>query len=193
MKISELAKATNVSAKTIRYYEQVNLLLPAKRSESGYRHYDKKDIATLVFIRRCRELNIPIIDIKRLLDVQKNPNASCAFIDEMIQNQLIRIQEAQKELALLAIKPCWPKAACPMTPPPTCAGSTPCWFDEGGRAMPTAFHPPPSRRCANLRRRPARRAGQIARAASAHSDCNHRRGPGTRHRHTPTCARHHFQ
>jgi DNA-binding transcriptional MerR regulator len=101
LKISELAKATNVTAKTIRYYEQVNLLLPAKRSESGYRHYDKKDIATLVFIRRCRELNIPIINIKRLLDVQNNPNDSCAFIDEMIQNQLIRIQEAQKELAML--------------------------------------------------------------------------------------------
>ena len=101
MKISELALASNVAAKTIRYYEQVGLLAPARRNDSGYRQYQAEDINALVFIRRCRELNIAIEDIKKLLDVQQNPKASCAFVDEMIEKQLNRIQQTQQELAML--------------------------------------------------------------------------------------------
>lgn len=101
MKISELAHAVNIPAKTIRYYEQVGLIAPASRTASGYRHYTKKDVETLVFIRRCRELNIALEDIKQLLEVQQNPQASCAVVDEMIATQLTRIQQAQRELAQL--------------------------------------------------------------------------------------------
>ena len=57
MKISELASIAQVSVKTIRYYEQIGLLSPPIRTSNGYRHYQEKDIETLVFIRRCRELN----------------------------------------------------------------------------------------------------------------------------------------
>lgn len=101
MKISELAAASNVATKTIRYYEQVGLIAPARRNASGYRQYEQKDVTTLIFIRRCRELNIAIDDIKQLLDVQQNPNASCALVDEMIEKQLERIRQSQRELAML--------------------------------------------------------------------------------------------
>ncbi|MDC8830765.1 Cd(II)/Pb(II)-responsive transcriptional regulator [Alteromonas gilva] len=101
MKISQLAAASNVPAKTIRYYEEVGLIAPARRNESGYRHYEQKDIETLIFIRRCRELNMAIDDIKQLLDAQQNPKASCAVVDEMIDRQLKRIRQTQNELAML--------------------------------------------------------------------------------------------
>lgn len=101
MKISELAIAANVPTKTIRYYEQVGLMTIAARNKNGYRQYNKKDVSTLVFIRRCRELNIAISDIKQLLEVQQNPKASCSFVDNMIGTQLRRIQQSQKELAQL--------------------------------------------------------------------------------------------
>lgn len=101
MKISALASASNVSAKTIRYYEEVGLIEPARRNESGYRQYQEGDIATLIFIRRCRELNIAIDDIRQLLDVQQNPKASCAMVDGIIDKQLNRIRQTQKELAML--------------------------------------------------------------------------------------------
>lgn len=101
VKISALASASNVPTKTIRYYEEIGLIPPARRSESGYRQYEKTDIATLIFIRRCRELNIAIDDIKQLLIAQQNPKASCAIVDEMIEKQLNRVRQAQSELALL--------------------------------------------------------------------------------------------
>lgn len=64
----------NFSAKAIRYCEQVELLPSPQRANNGYRDYQPKDMETLVFIRRCRELNMPINDIKQLIEVQQNPN-----------------------------------------------------------------------------------------------------------------------
>jgi len=101
MKISELASASHVPPKTIRYYEQVGLISPASRNSNGYRDYSNKDIDSLVFIRRCRELNIAIDDIKQLLEVQQKPTASCAFVDSIIEKQLNRVQQTQRELAML--------------------------------------------------------------------------------------------
>jgi len=101
MRISTLADAAQVPAKTIRYYEEIGLLAPSLRTANGYRHYQAKDIDRLVFIRRCRELNISIDDIKQLLDVQQHPKASCAAVDNIIAKQLARVQQTQRELALL--------------------------------------------------------------------------------------------
>ncbi|MCL1150893.1 Cd(II)/Pb(II)-responsive transcriptional regulator [Shewanella ulleungensis] len=101
MKISELASIAQVSVKTIRYYEQIGLLSAPNRSDNGYRFYQQKDIETLIFIRRCRELNIALDDIKRLVDTQQDPKSSCALVDNIIAQQLARIQQTQRELALL--------------------------------------------------------------------------------------------
>lgn len=101
MKISELASRTQVAAKTIRYYEQIGLLQQPQRGANGYRYYHTSDVDTLVFIRRCRELNIAIDDIKRLVEAQHDPKASCSVINHTIAEQLIRVREMQKELALL--------------------------------------------------------------------------------------------
>ena len=51
MNIGEAAKASSVSAKMIRYYEQIGLIPAADRTESGYRAYSQADIHRLRFIR----------------------------------------------------------------------------------------------------------------------------------------------
>jgi MerR family copper efflux transcriptional regulator len=101
LKISELASTAQVSVKTIRYYEQIGLLSAPIRTDNGYRHYQQKDIDTLIFVRRCRELNIALDDIKRLVDTQEDPKSSCLLVDNIIAEQLARIQQTQRELALL--------------------------------------------------------------------------------------------
>ena len=52
--IRELSGRTNVPARTIRYYEDIGLLAPARRSANGYRLYDGKDAERLGFIRSAR-------------------------------------------------------------------------------------------------------------------------------------------
>lgn len=101
MKISELSSTTQVSAKTIRYYESVGLLTPPTREANGYRYYAMRDVETLIFIRRCRELNIAIDDIKHLVEVKQNPQASCDTVDNIIVAQLAKVRQMQQELGQL--------------------------------------------------------------------------------------------
>lgn len=101
LKISELALASQIPVKTIRFYEQEGLLPTPKRMENGYRYYSQNDVETLIFIRRCRALNIALNDIRRLVEVQQHPHHSCAVVDEIIAEQLDHIRQTQRELAKL--------------------------------------------------------------------------------------------
>ena len=67
MNIGEAAEATGVTAKMIRHYEQIGLIRAAGRTGSGYRIYGPKDLSTLSFIRRARDLGFSIAQIRDLL------------------------------------------------------------------------------------------------------------------------------
>jgi len=98
MQIKQLANNTGVSAKTIRYYEDIGLLPAAKRGDNGYRYYNQHDVSSLKFIRRCKELRMPLTDIKRLVTVQSDGDAPCSEVDALIFQQLEQIRIAQYEL-----------------------------------------------------------------------------------------------
>ena len=64
--VGQLARATGVPAKTIRYYEQVDVLPAPRRSATGYRQYARRDVHRLLFIRRARALGLSLPSIKTL-------------------------------------------------------------------------------------------------------------------------------
>jgi len=101
MKISQLAKQSRVPSKTIRYYEEIGLTPNASRNNNGYREYDQADIDRLAFIRRCRELQIPIEQIKKLVQVRMDEKAPCEEVDMLIARQLENVRHTMAELALL--------------------------------------------------------------------------------------------
>lgn len=101
MKISQLAKETGISSKTIRYYETIGLLPQPLRQENGYRNYTDSDVQRLIFIRRCRDLLIPLAQIRQLVVVQMDKTASCREVERIVDAQLEKVHKTQAELALL--------------------------------------------------------------------------------------------
>ena len=66
LSIGQLAHATGVSAKTIRYYEQVGVLPSPGRTAAGYRQYPQDGVHRLRFVRRARTLGLSLQDLKAL-------------------------------------------------------------------------------------------------------------------------------
>jgi Cu(I)-responsive transcriptional regulator len=80
MNIGQAAKSSGVSAKMIRYYEQIKLINPAHRTESSYRTYSDNDINTLKFIRRARDLGFSVEQMKTLLALWGDRSRSSADV-----------------------------------------------------------------------------------------------------------------
>jgi len=101
MRIGELAAATGVEVETIRYYEREALLAPPARQANGYRAYGTSHLERLAFIRHCRALEIPLADIRRLLEFAAQPAAECGDIDRLIDEQLLKVQARLKSMRAL--------------------------------------------------------------------------------------------
>ena len=69
MQIGDAAEASGISAKMIRYYEEIGLIPPPKRRDSGYRIYEETDVHRLRFVQRARELGFPVERIRELLQL----------------------------------------------------------------------------------------------------------------------------
>lgn len=66
--VKDVSEITGVSIRTLRYYDEIGLLKPVQLTESGYRLYDNKSIEKLQEIMFFRELEIPLMDIKLIMD-----------------------------------------------------------------------------------------------------------------------------
>lgn len=69
--VKDMSEITGVSIRTLRYYDEIGLLKPTELTEAGYRLYDNKALEKLQEIMFFRELEIPLADIKKIMD---NPN-----------------------------------------------------------------------------------------------------------------------
>ena len=66
--VKDMSRITGVSIRTLRYYDEIGLLKPTELTEAGYRLYDNKALERLQEIMFFKELEIPLTDIKRIID-----------------------------------------------------------------------------------------------------------------------------
>lgn len=88
MNIGKAAKASKVSAKMIRYYEQIGLIPAASRTDSGYRAYTQADVNQLHFIRRARDLGFSVAEISDLLNLWNNQSRQSADVKRLAQTHI---------------------------------------------------------------------------------------------------------
>lgn len=98
MNIGEAATETGVTAKSIRYYESIDLIPPAERSESGYRQYSDRDIQILHFIKRTRGLGFSVAEVAELLSLYRDRNRASAEVKGIVEARLGEIDRKIAEL-----------------------------------------------------------------------------------------------
>ncbi|MET9967854.1 MerR family transcriptional regulator [Streptomyces sp. NPDC006356] len=88
--IGELARATGLTVRTIRYWSDEGVLHPVTRSSGGYRLYDAESVARLELIRTLRELGLGLADVRQVVsgekDVASVAAAHVAALDAQIRS-----------------------------------------------------------------------------------------------------------
>ena len=102
MNIGQAAEASGVSAKMIRYYEQIGLIEPPARSQSGYRVYAEPNVHTLRFVRRARSLGFSVEETGALLALWRDRSRASADVKTLALKHVAELEEKAAALQALA-------------------------------------------------------------------------------------------
>jgi MerR family gold-responsive transcriptional activator of gol and ges genes len=102
MNIGQASKASGVSAKMIRYYEQTGLIPAADRKASGYRDYSNTDLHMLRFIRRSRDLGFSVAEISDLLGLWRDETRQSAEVKRLARGHIDELEKKIKGLQDMA-------------------------------------------------------------------------------------------
>jgi MerR family transcriptional regulator, copper efflux regulator len=97
MNISQAARHCGLSVKTIRYYEDIDLIAPAARGGNGYRQYDARALEELHFLARAREVGFDLHECRQLLELQRDRSRQSRHARKLVlqksQQLQIRIEQ----------------------------------------------------------------------------------------------------
>jgi MerR family copper efflux transcriptional regulator len=100
MNIGDVSRASGLPAKTIRYYEDIGLVRPA-RGANGYRDFSKQDAHKLAFLGRSRSLGFTIEDCRTLMSLYEDRDRASADVKALASEHLDRITQKIEELQAL--------------------------------------------------------------------------------------------
>ena len=98
MNIGDVAERAGLPAKTIRYYEDIGLITPA-RADNGYRRFSARDLHKLAFLKRARALGFSVGECRHLLALYEDQGRASADVKALAQEHLARIDAKLEELA----------------------------------------------------------------------------------------------
>jgi DNA-binding transcriptional MerR regulator len=106
--ISDAARATGVSAHTLRYYERAGLLDPIDRAASGHRRYAEEDIARIQFLTKLRSTGMPIRQIRQYAELMRagddTHEARLALLEAHREVVRAHLDETARNLELIDYK-----------------------------------------------------------------------------------------
>ena len=98
MKIGQASAASGISERMIRHYEKIGLIPAAARRDSGYRDYDRRDVHTLRFIGRARDLGFSIEEIGRLLELWHDRTRASADVKALALARAAELKRKERGL-----------------------------------------------------------------------------------------------
>lgn len=97
MNVRDASVQTGLPAKTIRYYDDIGLVV-ADRQNNGYRDYDARGIQKLAFLKRARQLGFSLDDCRQLLSLYEDTDRESADVKALAQSHLDEVDARLQEL-----------------------------------------------------------------------------------------------
>jgi Cu(I)-responsive transcriptional regulator len=98
MNIGQAAQVSGLSAKMIRHYEALGLLVAPARTEAGYRQYGAADVHALRFIRQARDLGFSLHDIGELLSLWHDRQRPSRMVKALAEAHIVALEQKAQEL-----------------------------------------------------------------------------------------------
>ena len=120
MNISQAAKRTELPPKTIRYYEEIGLVAPARRLDNGYRDYSEREIHTLRFVARARSLGFPVEECRALVALYGDTTRKSGDVKDIALRRIAEIDGKIRELESMRATLCHLAEKCHGDDRPDC-------------------------------------------------------------------------
>lgn len=98
MQIGELSARSGVPAKTIRYYEDIGVIPPPRRSPSGYRQFDQAALDRLAFVRAARAVGLSLGEIRGVVALRDGGETPCAYVVELLVSRSAELDRRIAEM-----------------------------------------------------------------------------------------------
>ena len=121
MNISQAAQQSGLSAKTIRYYEEIQLIGAATRGENGYRQYDSKAVKELRFLAHARDVGFDLEESRQLLELQRNHARQSRHARDLVMEKSQKLQKRIEQLVAMQAELLAMASRCKGDEGPDCA------------------------------------------------------------------------
>jgi len=98
MRIGEAAQAAGLTAKQVRFYDDAGVIRAPQRRENNYRDFAPGDVERLVLVRRLRELDLPLDEVRQI--VRFCFDGRCDLMNASLRDALLRHRDALRRRAL---------------------------------------------------------------------------------------------
>ena len=98
MTIGEVASKSNVNIQTIRFYERKGLVLPASRTNAGYRQYTDDAVRRVLFIKHAQEIGFSLKEIAILLSLRVAGDSTCGDVKAQAEEKIRDVEEKIRKL-----------------------------------------------------------------------------------------------
>nr|WP_314263228.1 Cu(I)-responsive transcriptional regulator [uncultured Moellerella sp.] len=104
MNISEIARKTGLTTKTIRFYEEKELITPPERGDNSYRYYQEKHLDELTLLRQARDVGFTLEECRELMALFHNPSRHSADVKSATLNKIAEIQQTIDKLTVISTR-----------------------------------------------------------------------------------------
>jgi len=101
MTIGDAAMQSGLPVKTVRYYDEINLVSPSSRTTAGYRQYSANELHKLSFVKRARSFGFSVADCRQLLNLFEDQSRSSREVKAFANRRLEEIEEKMRDMQAL--------------------------------------------------------------------------------------------